>query len=71
VLAAEHEDSTKALEALDEALVSAGLVARDLFARATARADRRIVVLCDWAVTGPPAGTVEAVQDEIRKLLGS
>ena len=57
---AAQTDVAAMLEALDAALVSAGLVARDLLARATARADRRIVVLCDWAVTGPPAATIEA-----------
>ena len=57
---AAETDPAEMLAALDDALIPAGLLARDLFARAPAGGDRRIVVLCDWAVTGPPAATIEA-----------
>jgi NAD(P)-dependent dehydrogenase (short-subunit alcohol dehydrogenase family) len=58
--AAEATEVEAMLAALDAMLVPVGMLARDLVARHGPGQDTRIVLLCHWAVTGPPAASTTA-----------
>ncbi|BBK42090.1 hypothetical protein STVA_21100 [Allostella vacuolata] len=45
------------IDALDQTLVTAGILARDLFTRAPPPGPSRIVMVLDWAVTSTPGRT--------------
>ena len=45
------------IDALDQTLVTAGILARDLFTRAPPPSPSRIVMVLDWAVTSTPGRT--------------